>query len=98
MDAFAKARAKYEKNRVNQGRGMPNTDINKVPEKKENPEATLPPIPVSVPQCMEVRVSGPFERVYKVYYGGTILTSQEARMPEMMKKALGVFGRVDDSA
>lgn len=95
MDAFTKARAKYEKNRVSQGRGMPNTDINKVPEKKEDPEATLPPIPVSVPQVMEVRVSGPFDRVYKVYYGGTVLASQERQFPEMVRKALTAFGRVE---
>lgn len=98
MDAFAKARAKYEKNRTSQGRGMPNTDINKVPEKKEDPEATLPPLPVSVPQVMEVSVSGPFTKVYKVYYGGTVLASQEKQLPAMVKKALGAFGRVDDSA
>lgn len=98
MDAFEKARAKYEKNRVSQGRGMPNTDINKAPQKKEDPEATLPPLPVSTPQVMEVRVSGPFEKVYRVYYGGTVMASQEPQLPAMVKKALSAFGRVDDSA
>ena len=92
MDAFEKARAKYEKNRVSQGRGMPNTDINKAPQKKEVP------LPVSIPQVMEVRVSGPFEKVYRVYYGGTVMASQEPQLPAMVKKALGAFGRVDDAA
>lgn len=93
MDEFEKARQ----------RGLKKKQANDAyraahPEKKEDPEATLPPLPVSVPQMMEVRVSGPFERVYKVYYGGTVMASQEPQLPAMVKKALSAFGRVDDSA
>ena len=84
MDAFAKARAKYEKNRERQNRPVPIVE----PEKKEEPKQKDGP--------MVVRVSGPSELVFEIDYAGTLLCGQltPQALTELFKKHLSAFGRV----
>lgn len=86
MDGFERARLKALKQKA---RNDAYAALH--PEKKE----VVPPMPVSVPQVMEVKVSGPIEQTFKVYYGGTIMASQMVNLPALIKKQLQALGRVE---
>jgi hypothetical protein len=89
MDAFAKARAKYEKNRERQSRPVPVVEPVE-PEKKEEPKAVKKDGP------MVVRISGPSDLVFEIDYAGTLLCGQltPQALTELFKKHLSAFGRV----
>lgn len=89
MDAFEKAKAKYEKNRERQNRPTPVIESLVVePEKKVEPRQKEGPMVVSI--------SGPANLVFEIDYAGTLLCGQltPQGLTELFKKHLSVFGRV----
>jgi hypothetical protein len=89
MDGFEQARLKGLKR---QERNQKILARHAEPEKREEPKK---PMPVSLPQVMEVVVSGPVNQTFRVYYGGTLMQSHMADLPARVKKVLGQFGRVE---
>jgi hypothetical protein len=91
MDGFEQARLKGLKRQERNSKILArHADL----EKREQPKVEKP-MPVSIPQVMEFTVTGPVNQTFKVYYGGTILSSQMADLPLKIKKQLAIFGRVE---
>lgn len=86
MDAFERARKKYEKNKERNARYE-----SQEPEKKDTPK-----VEKKIPPTMTVVVSGPANLSFTVDYAST-LTSGQAN-PDALKAAftrqLSVFGKV----
>lgn len=84
MDAFEKAKAKYEKNRERQERPMPKVEV---PEKKAEPKREGP---------MVVSISGPQQIVFEIEYTGTLMSGQltKPELTELFKRQLSALGRV----
>ena len=94
MNAFDKARAKYEKNRERQNRAplsaQDATEVVEVaPIKKAEP-------PKQKEQVIKIALSGPVDMELEIHYGGTLLGSQvnEATLRGLLVKQLSVLGRV----
>lgn len=92
MNAFDKARQKYEKNKERQGRAP--QEPQEVPKEKEAPR--LEKVVVKRDGPMVIRVSGPVEMEFEVDYAGALLASQQTPsvIKELLTKQLSALGRV----
>lgn len=91
MNQFDQAKAKYEKNRQNQGRALPKVEepVLPAPEKKEvKAERKV--------EVMRITVEGPVPLSFELHFAGTLLASQinEKTLRELFKKHLAPIGRI----
>lgn len=100
MDAFERAKLKFQKNREREARTEARRND---PEKKALEPEVLPVVPKTAHQpapkeIMRVTVDGPVPMVFEVWYGGNLLSGQLNReyLSGVFKKQLSVMGRVND--
>lgn len=98
MDAFERAKLKFQKNREREAR----TEARRNDPEKKEPEA-IPVVPKTAhkpapKEIMRVTVDGPVPMVFEVWYGGNLLSGQLNReyLSSVFKKQLSVMGRVND--
>lgn len=93
MNAFDKARLKYEKNKERQGRAP--QEVVETPKEKEAPKVEEPRVEKREGP-MVFKVSGPFNLEFEIDYAGSLIASQQtpSAVKELLTKQLTALGRV----